>query len=112
MTSINPLWLVSGLALLLSIFAVLAACLSWVQSRSSSSGKLSQRLSEAESLIEMLSADFKNMRAARNMQARREQVKSRESSGLTAAESDDGDATRRELNRRLATGELKPRGIP
>lgn len=105
------LW-ASGLALLLSIGAALAAAHSWHLSRSSSAARLSARLSAAESSIEDLSSDFKAIRAAANMRAHRAKQLSAESSpDPPPAPSDDADKTRRELNRKLATGEIKPRGI-
>lgn len=102
---------VSGLALLFSIGALLATALLWDRFRNSSAERLSARLSEVESLTETLSADFRNLRAARNMAAHRARNRSPESSAPAenGAERDEAAEKRAELNRRLAAGEFKPR---
>ena len=69
-TTSMTLW-VSSMALLLSIGALSVAVLSLLRYRSTSSAKLSARLTETESMLEEHSAQVKNLRSAQNMRAHR-----------------------------------------
>jgi uncharacterized protein (DUF1684 family) len=101
------LLLVSVTALVLSIGALLVAFHSLRRYHLSSAFKLSVRLTETESMIEALSGQLRNVRAARNMQAHRERQTQASSSSPSAAppltETDDADAQRREMNLLVAT---------
>ena len=101
------LLLVSNTALLLSIGACIVAVLSWLRYRSTSSARLSARLSEIESTLEALSAALKNVRAARNMAAHRARQSSSEfSEGQPSTVIDPKLEERREGDRLLAARSL------
>lgn len=105
------MWLVSSTALLSSIGAWFAVRHLWRRSRSTSSERLSGRLTEIESQIEALTSQVKNLRSARNMAAYRERKAAREPELSTEQDEIDGqespEQTRARLNEELALGKRK-----
>lgn len=81
--------LVSSMALLASIGACIAGFRLWLQFRSTSAAKQSQRLTEIEQTVEELSAQMRNFRSARNMASHRARQASRESSEPSQPDSDE-----------------------
>lgn len=94
------LW-VSGMALLLSIGACAVTALLLLRYPSTSSGKLSARLTEIETLLETLSLSVRNLKSRLNMQDRRARAAS-EDLPLTEADTEAAKAAARvELTRKL-----------
>lgn len=112
-----PLW-VSGMALLSSIGALLAAIRSLRLCRESSLSKLSARLTAAELTIEELSSQLRNVRAARNMAAGRARKAAAEATTDASADpsstgpEDEAARQRREMNRMIVAGKSPHRSIP
>lgn len=90
------------MALLLSIGACIATGRLWLRYRSSSSEKLSARLTETEIMVEELAQQVRNLRAARNMAAHR--AKKAEAPQETMEATDQRERILRETRAKLRNG--------
>jgi hypothetical protein len=96
------IWLASGMALLLSIGACIVTARLSLLYRSTSSEKLSARLTETEIMVEELAQQVRNLRAARNMAAHR--AKKAEAPPETTEATDQRERILRETRAKLRNG--------
>lgn len=105
--------LITSVTLFLSLLAVSVAIGAWLATRRGSEasllrryGLLSARLESCETLIEKLSAEIRNVRAARYMAAGRAREQSELANGPLTYSEEEKARIRKELGAKLARGEL------